>query len=271
MVAMFHSRASGKKSGMVRLDSLHARLLSVVICYCGVAVPVYAQEIPLADVPEGLRPDLAYDVYVNDSLEAADAIAKAQALVARRRWSEAAEILQRTQETAGEKLVRVSPGRYVGIRHHITALIARWPDEGIDAYRSLFEREMTASLSRPSTLRTTEELLPLFDRYFCTEAAATLADVIGQAAIEAGDLALAEHVYRRVLDYHPDRSSYAPAYGAMLAVVAAMRGEDTKDVVKFDEEAKIRWMGLGSIRNGVLGLFYPLLQEGICEVVCLAF
>ena len=252
MMTVLRSRASGRKSGTVRLDGLHTRFLFAVGCCCGAAVSVCAQEIPRADVPDGLHADLTYDVYVNDSLEAADAIAKAQALGARRRWSEAAEILQRTQETAGDKLVRVSPGRYVGIRDHINALIARWPDEGINAYRSLFEREMAASLSGPSAVRTAEELLPLFDRYFCTEAAARLADVIGQAAIEAGDLALAKHVYRRVLEHHPDRFSYAPAYGAMLAVVAAMRGEPDADAAKFDEEAKIRWMGQDRVVRDVI-------------------
>jgi len=219
-------------------------VICLITCLFGVAASVCAEEDERIDAGDGLHADATHtDVYVNDSFEAADAIARAKALAGRRRWSEAAEVFQRTLETTGDKLVRVAPGYYVGIGDYINALISDWPEEGITTYQNLFEREIEALLSATTTSRTTQELLPIFNRYFCTAAAAGLADTIGQLAIEAGDAALAEHVYRRVLEHHPDRAEYAARYRAMLTVIAAMRGEPDINRSQPDEEAKIRWMG----------------------------
>ena len=215
---------------MVRPDSLRPRLLSLIACCCGMAACAHAEEGNQIEMAEGLHADGSYsDVYLNDSFEAADAIAEARTLAGRGQWSEAARMLQQTSENAGDKLVRVAPGYYVGIRDHINMIIAGWPEAGINAYRALFEREMRESLSSPWVSRALHELLPLFDRYFCTAPAAELADTIGQLAIESGDLALAEYVYRRVLDNHPDGPGYAPRYEAMLRLIAAMRGEGEAD------------------------------------------
>ncbi|MEK7757004.1 MAG: PQQ-binding-like beta-propeller repeat protein, partial [Planctomycetota bacterium] len=181
------------------------------------------------------------EVYLNDSFEAADALAKAKVFVTRGRWTEAAEVLQRAIDGAGDKLVRVASGSYTGIRQHISDLIARWPQPGITEYRNLFERDIEAALAGVADSRSVDELLTLFERYFCTAAAAKLADTIGQLAIESGDLGLAEQTYRRVLDRHPDAATHAPRYRAMLAVLAAMRGEAA--ALGDDGEVKIRWMG----------------------------
>jgi hypothetical protein len=52
------------------------------------------------------------EVYLNDSFEASDALAKAQVFVTRGRWTEAAQVLQRAIDGAGDKLVRVASGVY---------------------------------------------------------------------------------------------------------------------------------------------------------------
>jgi len=197
------------------------------------------------DVAPHDRPRVNIDnpeVYLNDSFEASDALAKAQVFANRGRWTEAAEVLQRAIDGAGDKLVRVASGSYTGIRRHISDLIARWPRQGIAEYRRLFEHDIEAALAGASDSRSVDDLLPLFERYFCTAAAAKLADTIGQLAIEAGDLALAEHTYRRVLDRHPEAATYAPRYRAMLTVLAAIRG-DTGPPTADEGDVRIRWMG----------------------------
>ena len=203
------------------------------------------------------------EVYLNDSFEASDALAKAAVFVGRGRWTEAAEVLQRAIDGAGDKLVRVAGGSYTGIQQHIADLIARWPRAGITEYRNQFERDIEAALAGASDSRSVDDLLPLFERYFCTVAAAKLADTIGQLAIESGDLGLAEQTYRRVLDRHPDASTYAPRYRAMLTLLAAMRGDAA--AVTEDGDVKIRWMGqdrairevVAEIGKGFAGLKEP--------------
>src|SRR3990167_7458809 len=76
------------------------------------------------------------EVYLNDSFEASDALAKAAVFVGRGRWTEAAEVLQRAIDGAGDKLGRVAGGAYTGIQQHIADLIARWPRAGITEYRN---------------------------------------------------------------------------------------------------------------------------------------
>jgi outer membrane protein assembly factor BamB len=216
----------------------------MVACSCCVTAGLRAQEVDPPGQPEGLHADATYaDVYVDDSFEAADAITRAQRLVDRGRWSEAAELLQRTADAAGGKLVRVGPGRYAGIREHINRTIAGWPGEGIAAYRNLFEDKLRAGVTAPSRLRSSRDLLLLFERYFCTSSAAVLADTIGQLALESGDLTLADYVYRRVLKQHPDRSTHATRFQAMLTLLAVMRGEPAGEVSESRGEVKIRWMG----------------------------
>ena len=87
-------------------------VLCLIACLLGAAVCVYGQDDDRLDAGNGLHADATYsDVYVNDSFEAADALARAKALTGHGRWTEAAELLQRTLETIGNKLVRVAPGR----------------------------------------------------------------------------------------------------------------------------------------------------------------
>ncbi len=183
------------------------------------------------------------DVHLNDSLEAADAIATATQLTRRHRWEQAATLLQRTADAPGDKLVRVSAGYYVGVRAHVANLIADWPPEGIEAYRTLFEADMRDALDDLSGERVANRLLPLLDRYFCTAAAGELVDIIGQLAIESGDLALAKRVYQRASDRHPDSPALGLRWNRMLAV--ASRVDDPAGALPegVDPAAPIRWMG----------------------------
>ncbi len=209
------------------------------------------------------------DVYVNDSFEAADAMVKAQALVQRRRWSEAASMLRRAIDRAEHRLVRVTPGSYVGIRRHIHESIAAWPEEGLTEYRELFERELDSALKSVPDSRSVDELLPLFERYFCTAGAAKLADTIGQLAIESGDLAVAEDVYRRVLDRHPDSRVHSSRYRAMLAILATIRGAEPAADLEGESDVRVRWMGqdravselVEGVRSGFGGFREPESPE----------
>ncbi len=239
-----------------------------VICWCLlpaitclVATPGGAgQPVKEQRIPEGLRADDTYpDVYINDSFESADALSRAEWFARRGLWSEAAELLQTTVDKAGDKLVLISPGSYVGLREHVANLIADWPDPGLGAYRALFEGEMRAALRAAIASRRVDDLLGLFERYFCTESAAGLADTIGQLAIEAGELALAQRVYRRVLEFHPNGAKHDSRYRVVLALITAMRGDQTVSIQDTLQRASIRWMGedrrLGDVVGELAGSF----------------
>jgi len=252
------------------------------------------QAPPPADAAEAQAIENRFNVYLNDSFEAADAIVRIGPWVRAGRWSDAAELLQQTADRQPGKLIRVGEGHYVGLRRHVNDLIAAWPKPGIEAYRTLFEREVETLPRTGGDSIQQARWIETFERYFCTAGAAKLADLIGQAAVEAGDLNLAEQVYRRVLERHPDAKEYARSYGSVLAVLWAMNARASFDgskiilrsslppaptttdvgensdpaknsaraetiVASLDTTAKMRWMGqdrsLGEVLTEVQGNF----------------
>ncbi len=234
----------GTPRGVHRLTALTVLLVGITTARTARPQVENAPPDP-GDKPAAESPRAALDnpdVYVNDSFEASDALVKAQALAHRGRWADAAQLLQRAMDRAEHRLVRVSPDSYTGIRAHISNLIARWPQAGITEYRRLFESELESALKNIVRPRAPGEYLALFERYFAAAGAARLADTIGQLALEAGDLTLAEHVYSRVVETHPDAALHAPRYRAMLTVIAAMRGDPPQPTGE-ESAVKLRWMG----------------------------
>lgn len=212
------------------------------ICIVGVAFAA-APDVNKANALKGLRADVDNtDVYLNDSFEASDALHQVQGLIRRNRWSDAASLLQSTSDRFGDKLIRISLGHYAGLQQHIHNLIARWPARGIDSYRKLYERELKNALSSLISKHDITKLLPLFDRYFCTRLAGEMADTIGQLAVESGDLALAEYVYQRVLDHHPDTEQHAQLYRSRLIIISSMK-KNNIHIAEVDKQTFSIWMG----------------------------
>lgn len=213
-------------------------------------LPVFAQvENRRSDDPIDARTEvektsqpLRSDIYINESFEAADALAKARGHVERGRWREAAEVLQQASDAQGEKLVR-SSGGYVSARRRIADVICAWPMDGVKQYQALYGPVAASEWSSQGESRSVDDLLPLFERYFCTPVAIRLGDAIGQLAIESGDLSLADYIYRRIIDHHPDRSAWEGRCRAMLAMTAAMRGEDVNSILSDHGDVRLRWKG----------------------------
>lgn len=223
-----------------------------------------ARDVFALDVGDSADDTKAVDVYVNDSLEAGDAVRRAETLTTRGRWQEAAELLQKTADEMGDRLIGVSPGYFVGVREHINRVVAAWPPVGIKAYRDLYDRQMQRALDvlTPFQARSVDTLMPLFDRYFCTTQAGELVDAIAQLAIESGDLLLAERVYREVLAIHPDRKHFAERYGCMLTLLGAMQGRAGTAFPREVCDASVRWMGqdrrVDEIRHEIHAAFSAL-------------
>ncbi len=214
--------------------------------------PLRAQQPPVApkpQVPDDLRPDKqAGDVYLNDSFEAVDALARVAKLAALARWQDAAALLEGTVQTEGEKLIRTPDGKYQSVRDHINNLIIAWPPAGLTAYRSLVADRAENAITQAQERRDVDELVRLFDRYFCTTVAAESAATIAQLAIEAGDFDLAAYVYQRVIESHPEKDRHKTRYRPMLRIVYALRADPPKTNVEkpsteTGENQQVRWHG----------------------------
>jgi outer membrane protein assembly factor BamB len=210
----------------------------------GAAADARPHSLPasILDVPQGQgdRPE----VYLNDSMAAEEELHRARLLSENGRWAEAATLLQKIADDAGGHLIRAGPGHYRDLRVFTQEWIASWPGEGIGAYRAAFERAAEEALTDATADRgSAEHLLRVFERFFCTERAGRLADEIAQRAIEAGELALAERVYARVIAHHPDRGALGKRYAAMRDIVAALRGAQAPEDGGADPTFVVRWMG----------------------------
>ncbi len=183
------------------------------------------------------------EVYLNDSFEASDALAKARLLGQSGRWHDAAEILQQAIDKSPGKITAIRPRFYIDLRRHIQDTIARWPVVGVRAYQDRFESEAELAIELIHSEHDIQRLLDVYERYFCTMTAASLADTIGQLAVESGDLWLAERVYRRVLKAHPNADRFRDRYERLATLIATIRDSKLALTGFVPRDSTIRWKG----------------------------
>ncbi len=177
--------------------------------------------------PEPERPADATTagVYLHDSLEAADELARARRLADARKWSQAAAILNDVAGRFAANLVSLERGLYVNVAEYVNRRIADWPEAGREAYRALCEPTAKADADAAIAERDVPRLIEVTDRYFCTTHAVRTADTAAQLAIEAGQLELAADLYEKLLRRHPDRDAWQNDVKAKLALCYAWAGQ----------------------------------------------
>jgi len=189
------------------------------------------------------------DVYLNDSFDAVDALARADRLVQQQQFADAATLLQGTSDRFGDFLVEVQPDRYVGLRRLVSTRISEWPPAGIAAYRRLFDRVGSRALDEAIRQLELHEQLDVLESYFCLATAPPAADQMALTALERGDVALARRVWQTVLTRHPDRGAYTVDFGGKLAVLDAIAGDADRaraavaTLLAEHPDASIHWLG----------------------------
>lgn len=156
--------------------------------------------------------------YVNVRYVTTESLSRAAALVTRGEWGPAAAAYQAIVDGAGDQVVQISQGVYVGLRRHVAGLIARWPAEGLAAYRQQVEAKAAAELTRLEAEGAAEDLAQLAERFYATRAGATALDRAGELAIERGDLDAARQWYARLVNSHPDRAELLLTWRAKIAL-----------------------------------------------------
>ncbi|HUU84485.1 MAG TPA: PQQ-binding-like beta-propeller repeat protein [Phycisphaerae bacterium] len=230
--------------------------LALVVCLGLAAWPTHSQFVLAQDEDAGPgppedRPPAAdpSDVYLDDSFEADEWIAKAARQAAEGDWKEATRNVSRALEEHADKLSRTAPGRFVSLPERANRLIASWPAEGLRAYRRIAEPGAGQQLAAARTDRRIETLLAVADSYFCTVAGAEALKLVGQAALEAGDFPVAVRAYRRLLDDHPDRARLRGEVTAQLAIAYALGGQAEKarelaaETAAGGDAGSVVWMG----------------------------
>ncbi|MCH7527670.1 MAG: hypothetical protein IID39_09555, partial [Planctomycetes bacterium] len=203
-----------------RITRVGAVIVLWVLLVGGVS---HAQPTPTGNLVAGDEATRA-GVYLNDSLEAADELARANRLVEAERWNEAAALMLRTAGRFAKHLIRHEAGLYVNVAEYVNRRVADWPAPGLAAYRRLCDSAARLAADTAVAERSLPALLEVTERYFCTTHALRTAEMAAELAIEAGRFDLAADLYGRLLRQHPDRQKQTVALKSKLALVHAWAG-----------------------------------------------
>ncbi|MFQ5490508.1 MAG: PQQ-binding-like beta-propeller repeat protein [Phycisphaerae bacterium] len=201
------------------------------------------------------------DVYIHDSFEAEELIAKAQRQARAGQWSSACRNLLQVIHRHGDMLTRVADGPYTAVCRRVNQLVSDWPAEGLVEFRRQADLPAGTALQQARSQRSIEALLWVAQRYFATSAGLEALDTVGQLAIEAGDFGLAQQVYDRLLSEHPDRQVEQARLVGRLAIVYALESRPDaagRQVERAGPDAKVQWMGQP---QALAGLVQTLLDQ----------
>ena len=160
-----------------------------------------AVELP-ADAKESLQ-----NVTVNDSPEARKDIETARGMERQREWAKAAgwyqEVLAKyhTRVVAWKVDQHNVINSYRGIVYQVQELLAKWPAEGINAYRARYEA--AAAAVEAAGADDSNALQAVLDTYFITEAAKIAGLKLIDQHMEAGEFDAAARVGELMLHWYP--------------------------------------------------------------------
>lgn len=195
-------------------------------------LPGTALALPQEDRPAD-KPLPMMDVYVDDSLEASEAMRLGERLAAAGKWAEAAAQMQEVIERWGDKLAAASPGAFEPVSRRVERIIFAWPTEGLQAYRARFEAKARARFEAALAQHDLLMLCRTLDTFFCTRAAVEASLQTAELAVESGVFGLAQNVLERLKADHPDvgRPEYASRLDTLQILTAETAAAAVMDTV----------------------------------------
>ena len=220
-------RSATERQACVLCGSCAALALAVVCLFAGRAS---AQQVPIEIADEHIQePDKNQSnregVYLNDSFEAREIIREARDFVARMDWPAAVEKMHQALVDFGHTVIDRGDGTSISIERFVNHEVARWPAEGLSAYRKAVEPAAQKLLSEARGRLDVEALTTVLGRYFSTESAIPAADALAEIHLESGRPAQARMIYERLAKMHPDRDRLKNQWLSKLAICRALAGE----------------------------------------------
>src|SRR5258706_4375216 len=197
----FRPRTIGRHA-ILRMSPAAALLTALL------AMPISTRAQPAEmDLSPDARESLQ-NVTVNDSSEARKDIETARGMERQKEWNKAAgwyqEVLEkyRTRVVAWKADPRNVINRYRGIVYQVQESLAKWPPDGINAYRARYEGT-AAGLLEAATPGDYNTLNAILEKYFITEAAKVAGLKLIDLHMEAGEFDAAARVGELLLDWYP--------------------------------------------------------------------
>ena len=150
-------------------------------------------------------------VGLNVSLAAEKQLVVHDQLVVAEDWAAALDLLDRLKADGGDVLVKVAPGRCVGLPVAIQQRLCRLPVAGLEVYRRRHNAGAATRLSRARAENDESALWRIVDDSIATRVApAAIEDLAAQAATR-GDLELALRMWRRLWEGRSETARIFPA------------------------------------------------------------
>jgi len=163
-------------------------------------------------------------VYVRDSSVAMDRLTLAHHMESLKEWAKAADIYQEILEKYSDRVIPAASDRqYTSVTETVRNALCKWPAEGLDIYRGLYENTaanlLTAKPNDPATLHQVMLL------YFPTDSAKTAAIRLMDIDFESGDFTSVMQIGRRLLDWHPNLGNDRPMVLYRTALADKLSGQ----------------------------------------------
>lgn len=228
--------------------------LAVLAAFPLVGIAPAQQPASQPAVPHGgLNPDSFYGkesfqgVSVRDSLEAVKKIEDARRMERLQDWNKAADWYQEVIEKYGQYVVpsdvdaQHNIRQYTGIELPVQEQLAKWPKEGLDAYRNRFGTIAATMLeqARPDDRETLSRVMKL---YFVSESGKQAGIRLMDLLLESGEFAEAARVGDRLLDWHPTLVVERPKVLFRTALAYHLSG-DEKKATERSEQLKAKFAG----------------------------
>ena len=166
----------------------------------------------MASVPLRAAEEISGElVGLNVSLAAEKQLVVHDQLVAAEEWDSALDLLDRLQVEGGDVLVKVAPGRFVGLPVAIQQRLCRLPAAGLEVYQKRRNPVALTLLTRARETRDEAALWRIIDESSATTAAPEALHSLAAQAAARGDLELALRLWGRLRDTEGVARSVFPA------------------------------------------------------------
>jgi len=218
--------------------------------------------------------DSLQGIYVRDSAIAVEKIAHAERLERLKEWAKAAEIYQEIIEQYPDRVVpsRVNDEnqivQYTSVVSAVQERLAKWPADGLTAYRNRYEVAARAILDdvSPSESTDKEALHRVAKLYFVTDTARDAAQRLIDLQLQNGDFAAAAWLGDRLLQWHPGIDAMRAQLLFRTAIAYRLLGNDETAAARGDELAREHPDATGLVRGGQMKLADALAEALTAEI-----
>lgn len=220
---------------------------------------------PADESPSFLGKEGSQGVYVRDSTVAVEKFALAGRMERLKEWNKAADALQELVEKYTDRVVPSKKYgdnviyQYTSVTRAVHEELAKWPAEGLGAYRARFEPIASDILkANPADLST---LNRVFTRYFPTDTAKHAAMTLIDRHLEAAEFPAAAWLGDRLLTLHPMLGDDRPMVMYCTALAHHLSGDDAAAMPLLDTLNAKFPDALGMIRGEETKLADSLSEE----------